>query len=318
MVARFAFMPVALIFAALFLEHRKLRYLGFFGLVVWAVVVIHPIGLAFIGLSVASFCLVYLVVNFRMPRAWTGTIALGVVLASVVVPPAVLLLVGGSQAAALYSADINSGDPEILANMVFVREEWRHIYELGNGYFIMHPYLILNPAIAIGYLVGIPFLIPRLKHSFGAQMLLGIMLVTAVLVYVPPIATFFGNEVIIPSQIWRVAWPIPLAALMTLGWLVWRATALAAECLNERGTPERRTKYLPALVIAILIVAAAPLAAAGAKTVYDASIPSAVAAYPDDPIFAWLGNNVREPSVGVRAGTRRTLRYRLTRHRPTW
>ena len=165
LVARFAFMPVALIFAGLFLEHRKLRYLGFFALVIWAVVVIHPIGLAFIGLSVASFCLVYLVVNFRGYRAWTGTIALGAVLGSVVVPPVLLLLLGGSQAAALYSADINSGDPEILANMVFVREDWRHIYELGNGYFIMHPYLILNPAIALGYLVGIPFLLPRLKHS---------------------------------------------------------------------------------------------------------------------------------------------------------
>ncbi len=297
LVARFAFLPVALIFAVLFLEHRKLRYLGFFALVVWAVVVVHPIGLAFIGLSVASFCLIYLVANFRGRRAWTGTIALGAVLASVVVPPAVLLLVGGSQATALYSADINSGDPDVLANMVFVREEWRHIYELENGYFIMHPYLILNPAILIAYLVGIPFLIPRLKSSVAAQMLFGIMVVTAVLVYVPPVATFFGNEVIIPSQIWRVAWPIPLAALMTLGWLVWKATVSLANRLNELGMPERRVKYLPVVLIALLMVAASPLAVAGAKTVYNASTPSSEVPYPGDPIFAWIGNNIREPSV---------------------
>ena len=211
LVARFAFLPVALIFAALFLEHRKLRYLALFALVVWAVVVIHPIGLAFIGLSVASFCLVYLAVNFRERRAWTGTMALGVALASVVVPPAVLLLVGGSQAAALYSADINSGDPEILANMVFVRPEWRHIYELGNGYFIMHPYLILAPPITLGYLVGIPFLIPRLKRSFAAPLLLGIMVVTAVLVYVPPLPRSSATRSSYPPKygVWPGPYPWP-------------------------------------------------------------------------------------------------------------
>ena len=297
LVARFAFLPVTLIFAALYLEYRKLRFLGFFALVVWAVVVIHPIGLAFIGLSVASFCLVYLVVHLREHRAWTGTAALGLVLASVVVPPAVLVLAGGSQAAALYSADINSGNPEILANMVFVRPEWRHIYELGNGYFIMHPFLILNPAIALSYIVGIPFLIFRLKNSLAAQMLFGIMVVTAVLVYIPPVATFFGNEVIIPSQIWRVAWPIPLAALITLGWVSWRITAFLANKLNGLGISERRTRLLPAVLVALLMVAAAPLAVSGVRVVEAASSPRTAVGYPQDPIFPWIRENLEEPGV---------------------
>ena len=123
------------------------------------------------------------------------------------------------------------------------------------------------------------------------------MVVTAVLVYVPPLATFFGNEVIIPSQIWRVAWPIPLAALMTFGWFVWRATLHAAKRFNERGLPGHRARYLPVLVIAFLMVAVTPLAVAGARTVYEASIPTAVLAYPDDPIFDWIGNNIKEPSL---------------------
>ncbi len=297
LVTRFAFLPVALIFAVLFIERRRLRYLGFFALVVWAVVLVHPIGLAIVGLSVACYGLVYLAVNFRERRAWTGTMSLGAVLASVILPPAVLLLAGGSQAAALYSADINSGSPEVLANMVFVRPEWRHIYELGNGLFIMHPYLILNPAIALAYLVGIPFLIPRLKRTAAAPLLLGIMVVTAVLVYVPPVATFFGNEVIIPSQIWRVAWPIPLAALLTLGWLVWSVTVFAAKRLNETGLSGDRTKYLPVLVILLLMVAAAPLAVAGSRVIHGSSSPTPTVLHPEDPVFTWLRDNVREPGV---------------------
>ena len=50
-------------------------------------------------------------------------------------------------------------------------------------------------------------------------------------------------------------------------------------------------------MIAFLMVAVTPLAVVGARTVYEASTPTAVAAYPDDPIFTWIGENIREPSV---------------------
>ncbi|CAN5594046.1 hypothetical protein BH24ACT22_BH24ACT22_07050 [soil metagenome] len=296
LVTRFSFMPVALILAALFLESFRLRYLVLFGLVVWSVVVIHPIGLPIIGLAVGSFCLVYLTINLRRKRAWVGTASLGSVLASAVVPPAILLLVGG-QAAALYSADINSGDPRILANMVFVRPEWRHIYELGNGYYIMHPYLLLNPAVAAAYLFGIPFLLFHLRRSLAAQMLFGILVFVALLVYVPPVATFFGNQVIIPGQLWRMAWPIPLAALLTLGWIFWKLTTLVAARLNRSGFSEKLTKYVPALLVVTLALAVMPLAVSGALEVKATSDPPIDVGYPADPIFPWIRENLNEPSV---------------------
>lgn len=296
LVTRFLFMPVALIFATLFLESFRLRYLVLFGLVVWSVVVIHPIGLPIIGLAVGSFCLVYLVVNLRRRRAWVGTVSLGAVLASVVVPPAILLLVGG-QAAALYSADINSGDPRILANMVFVRPEWRHIYELGDGYYIMHPYLLLNPAVAAAYLFGIPFLLFHLRRSLAAQMLFGILVFVALLVYVPPVATFFGNQVIIPGQLWRMAWPIPLAALLTLGWLFWKLTTFVAIRLSRRGLSDTAVKYVPAFLVLTLALVVMPLAASGIREVEAASDPPIDASSPVDPIFPWIRENINELSV---------------------
>ncbi|MGF1471367.1 MAG: DUF6077 domain-containing protein [Rubrobacteraceae bacterium] len=298
LVARFTFLPVALIFAVLFLEHRRVRYLGLFALVVWAVVSVHPIGLAIICLATGSFVLVYVAVNLRDRRAWSGAADLGMVLASALVPP-VILLAAGQQSAALYSADINSGDPRVLANMVFVRPEWRHILEFENGSFIMHPFLLLTPAIAVAYLLGLPFLAFRLRRGLAAPMLLGIMVVIALLVYVPPVATFFGNEIIVPGQLWRMAWPIPLAALITLGWMSWWATVSVAGWLNWRGLGSRWTEYLPVLLVLVIALGVAPLTVLGARAVYEARDldPVDVAGYPADPIFDWMDENIAEPAV---------------------
>lgn len=297
LLARFAFLPVALIFTFLFLETRRRRYLALFGLVVWAVAAVHPIGLAVIGLSVGSFCLFYLLMNLRQRKAWMGAAAVGAVLGSVLVPPALLLLAGEGSAAALYSADINSGDPRVLANMVFVRPEWRHIYEVGGGYYIMHPYLLLTPAIAAAYLLGLPFLARRLRGSLAAQMLFGIMVVVTLLVYVPPVATFFGNAVIIPGQLWRMAWPIPLAALITLGWLLWRAAVFASKCAKRSGVAARIAGYSPLFLVLLLALIVAPLAVSGVRAVQTASEPEVAAGYPADPIFPWMSQNLRGPGI---------------------
>ena len=82
-VARSLFLPLALMFAFLFLESRKLRYLMVFAFFCWAVVAIHPAGLAIIGLSMAGFGLFHLAVNWRKKQAWIRTVSLGVPLVSV-------------------------------------------------------------------------------------------------------------------------------------------------------------------------------------------------------------------------------------------
>jgi uncharacterized protein DUF6077 len=62
-VAKFFFLPVALCLALAFLKSRRLRYLLVFAFVGWASVVMHPVGLAIIGLSMAGFGLVHVVLN---------------------------------------------------------------------------------------------------------------------------------------------------------------------------------------------------------------------------------------------------------------
>ena len=297
-VARFLFLPVALMFAFLFLESRKVRYLIVFTFLCWAVVAVHAIGLAIIGLSTAGFGLVHLALNWRNKEAWIGTVSLGGALLSVLVAPVLYLLVtGDSLVAVVQSADINSGDPDVLANMVFLLPSREKILELGDNYYIMHPSLLLNPAILVALLVGLPFLLWRLKHSLASQLLVGMLLVSTAVCFVPPIATFFGNHIVSPGQLWRLAWPIPLAALLAVGWMLWEMTRYAQIGLNEPEGSRRAARFLPLVLMCALMVAAAPASAARVRDVYRATeIPPTVQSR-FDPVFGWMHDHIGKPSV---------------------
>ena len=305
--ARFVFLPVALVAAALFLESRRLRYLALFTLVCWSVVAVHPIALAVLAVTMAGFGLAYVAVNYRERAAWTGMVALATAISSVLLVPAAIFLAGGSHAAVLYSADINSTDPRVLANMVFVRPEWKHILELGGGSYIMHPYVILNPVIATAYLLGLPFLAFRLRSGPAAPLLFGVVVFTAFLVYVPPVATFVGNEIIIPGQLWRLSWPIPLAALLTLGWMAWAATTYAQSRLDRLGLPQAAVRLAPvAAALALLAVTTVPSVAGAELYRADDRLGQGVGA-PYDQIFTWMQENITTPSVVLAPDAENTL-----------
>lgn len=304
--ARFVFLPVALVAAALFLESRRMRYLALFALVCWSIVAVHPIGLAVLAVTMAGFGLAYVAVNYRERAAWIGMAALAAAISSVLLVPAGIFL-AGSHAAILYSADINSTDPRVLANMVFVRPEWKHILELGGGSYIMHPYVILNPAIAAAYLLGLPFLAFRLRSGPAAPLLFGVLVFTAFLVYVPPVATFVGNEVVIPGQLWRLSWPIPLAALLTLGWMAWAATDYAQARLGRWGLPRFAVRLVPLAAALALLAAVTTPTVAGADLSRAGDRLGRVMGTPYDPVFTWMRENIDTPSVVLAPDAENTL-----------
>jgi len=296
--AWFLFLPVALIFAVLFLEARRKRHLALFAFFCWAVVAIHPVGLAIIGLSAAGLGLLHLAVDWRERDAWTGAAGLGGALLSVLLAPLLYLLATGeSLVAALRSADISSGDPDVLANMVFVKPGWDRVLELGNGYYMVHPAQLLNPVVPVAFLVGLPLLFARLKHSLAARLLVGMLLVPALVCFVPPVATFFGDHVILPGQMWRLAWPIPLAASLTVGWLVWEMTRLARAGLRSSGGSRRAGRFLPLVLVCALMVAAAPMSTGQAGAVYQAVGGARSQGLCFDPAFHWMRDNLEETSV---------------------
>ena len=300
LVAKFLFLPLALACAYAFLDGGAKRYFLGFTFLCCAVMAIHPIGLAIIGISMAGFAVLHLAANPRSAAAWARISAMGLAGVAIVAIPAVLVssFTDEPLANALADSDINSGDPDVLRNMIFVSPERNRILELADGSYIMHPSLLLDPVIATAFVIGLPFLLWRLKRSLAAQLLFGVMYVTTVVVYVPPITTFLGDNVVLPGQIWRLAWPIQLAAVLTLGWLIFSALDYASTWLRRLGPLRLLVAVLPALVIVALTVAALPRAGQGIDSIMahrEASRKSGF--YPSDPIYPWFRGEIHSPVV---------------------
>ena len=294
---KFLFLPMALAFAAAFLEGGRWRYFSLFALACCAVVAVHPIGFATIGLSMAGFGVLHLASNPRSRTAWARVSAMGLAGLLVVAVPAALvpILTGQPLTDVLADSDINSGDPDVLRNMVFVSPERARIFEFADGSYMMHPSLLLDPIIAVAFILGTPFLLWRVQRSVAAQLLLGTMFLTTIAVYVPPVATFLGNNVVLPGQIWRLAWPIPLAALLAFGWLLWEALHWAASRLDR---VRCLSGALPPLVVVALAVVAVPWVSDGLEPIREHRESSRETGfYPVDPIYPWFRDEIESPTV---------------------
>jgi hypothetical protein len=115
---------------------------------------------------------------------------------------------------------------------------------------------------------------------------------------VPPVATFLGDNLVLPGQLWRLAWPIPLAVMLTLGWLVWEATSLAAAWLANLRQTRFLAEALPLLLVVALAVAAVPRTMAGLELVeqYKETARNS-GIWPADPIYPWFRDEMTSPVV---------------------
>jgi hypothetical protein len=300
LVAKFLFLPLALACAYAFLEGGKKRYLIGFVFLCSAVMAVHPIGLAIVGISMAGFAVLHLAAVPRSRDAWASISAMGLAGVTIIAAPAAIfsLLSDEPLSNVLADSDINSGDPDVLRNMIFVSPERNRIHEFADGSYIMHPSLLLDPVIATAFLIGLPFLLWHLGRSLAARLLLGTLYVTLVVVYVPPITTFLGDNVVLPGQIWRLAWPIHLAAVLTLGWLLWTAIGYATDWM-QRFVPTRLVAgALPVLLVVALTTATLPHARQGMESIEKHREASREAGYyPSDPIFPWFRDEIHAPVV---------------------
>jgi hypothetical protein len=295
--ARFLILPATLLFAVLFMQNERWRYLGLFTFFCWTAVAVHPSVLPAIGLCMLGFGAAHVAVNLRLRSAWTGMVALALGMWSVVLGPVLLMFAGGSPAAVLFSADINATPPKVLEYTVFITESWRHIYRLNGGLYIMHPWLLMNPVILGAYAFGVPFLLWRARKSVAAQLLLGGLFVVTVTVYVPQIATFVGDHLIVPGLLWRLAWPIPLLALLTTGWMAWEALGHAEARLRGLGIGPGARRALPLALVVLLTAAAALPSVEKAVVLYHKFEVARTSDYDPDPIYPWIEKNIKKPGV---------------------
>ena len=103
---------------------------------------------------------------------------------------------------------------------------------------------------------------------------------------------------ILPGQLWRLAWPIPLAAVLTLGWVAWEASSRAGAWLERVPRVRPLARALPLLVVVALTVAAVPRTMDGIELVRSHAEEAASSGlYPSDPIFGWLDEEITSPTV---------------------
>lgn len=286
-VARFVFLPVALNLAVLFVRSRRLAYLGLFTLVCWSVVSVHYIGFAMIGASLTGFGLVSVILHPRDRASWVSFGALGGVILAAGLPAFAYVLVRGAS----FLSQLETTSPESTAVQIYTAQKIEHLLVLGEGSYIMHPALILDPFIMVALILGVPFLIYHARQSLAARMLLGTLLFTAILVYFPPVATFIAG-IIGPWTLWRVAWPIELAALLTLGWVAWSALAFAAGHLERTGRGRRLAPVLPLLFVAVLSAAFLVPIANGVRAASGTGETAQNATTCEDPVFPWMSGVV--------------------------
>lgn len=289
---RFVFLPVGLALAMLFLRERRLRYLGLFAFVYVSVVSIHPLGLVLIGISITGFGVVHLFLNLRSPGSWKSFGALAGVMLGIVLPPLAYLVATGSS---LLSGS-SSTDPEKVELLVSSWQKQELLLKLGEGSYIMHPSFLLNPVILGAYVLGVPFLLWRVKRSLAAQLLLGIMSFTAALVFLPPVASFIG-QIIGPWTLWRVAWPISLASLLVVGWVSFEVLKYAGSRLRHLRRGPAISRLLPLAFICLLAIILSPRMADSARSAAGQGQSPQDATVCTDPVFPWMSGSVEKPAT---------------------
>jgi tetratricopeptide (TPR) repeat protein len=294
-VTRFVFMPVALGITALYARTRDWRYLALFTVICWTVVTVHPMGLLLIGISVTGFALVHLILNLRDRGVWWVVGALGAAMASIGLPPAIYLFATGNS----YVSQMDGTDPGMASFLLSWAQKREQLMVLGDGWHIMHPSFLLDPMILAALVLGVPFLIWRSKKYVAAQLLLGVLLFTAFLIYFPPVSTFIGGFTG-PWSLWRLAWPIQLASPLIIGWMVWELVAFAMSRLSSTRLSGIST-YTPLLLVIVLIAVAAPSALAGLRSADDEGETTQQESNCLDPTFRWLGERVDTPATMVLA-----------------
>ena len=292
-VARFVFVPVALALAVLALKTRRVRYLLLFAFVCPSVAAVHPLGLVFIGLPVAGLGLFHLLFNARDRGAWAYVGGLGLSLLAVGGPPTVYLVAVGHDLV----RSLDAMQPVVATSLVEGLSYFDQIQAVGDRY-IVDTDLLLNPAVMAAYVLGAPFLVLRARRSPAAQLLLGTLLLMPALCFVPPISGPIA-EIIGPWILPRLAWPIPLAAVVVLGWMLWEGLVYLGARLGAGGFwPARTSTLLLTLTLVTAgLLAAAPSSVAQIESADESGeIPQEEVSC-SDPVFAWMDEGLPAQST---------------------
>ena len=249
---RYILLPVALRFLLGYFQSHRLQDLIFFGLAGWAAGGTHPMGPLLIGLPCLAFGLIHLALE-RDRHTFGRLMVAALLLTTGVILPLIQLL--GVEEGWLAFALDDPTDPNLLTRLRTAIRAQR-LWLLPNSDYVLHPAAILDLLNLIAVL-GLPFLVWRLRRSLPARLLLGTLVLIPPLLYFQPTGKLIG-QLITPWLLYRLVWPVPLAAALTIGWCLWAGVEYPKALLTRAGAPSWARVGLPLAVLVVLAGVLAP------------------------------------------------------------
>jgi tetratricopeptide (TPR) repeat protein len=243
-IAGFIIVPIGLSTVLDLFNRWRRRDLVWLLIISIAAALTHPISGALFGLALAGFAMLELFLH----RSWQTLQHLIVVAAILLISftSSIYLVIWGLNhpGSALVATSLtDTRDPSLSLEVSGTLNKER-IYVLDSGAYVMHPSLILQPVHILAFL-ALPFLFLRRRRSRAACLLFGMLIFITLVMLFPPLTDAIGTFVT-PSLIYRLHWPLSLAAVMTVGWVAW-------ELLQK--VPQKNRWRIAVGVLSLLIIA---------------------------------------------------------------
>ncbi|MEX2158748.1 MAG: hypothetical protein WEB04_05025 [Dehalococcoidia bacterium] len=237
MVASFVLLPVGILLGWRFIVRPRVAACVAALTAGIALFAVHPLGLLFLGIAMASF-----IVCRTLVERWRTlversplTLAAGLALA---LP--LLALVG---IAAAYLSEQSQTVVAVSETRLLFREEF-HVQDVGHGLSIGSYHLLLHPLVLFALAVA-PIVWLRARRDAGAQLLFAMAVAVPALFFIPPLTTALGKW-FSWSSVWRLPWMLPTPLILAL---------FCEQTVAWLARDRLRALALPATVVVVLAAA---------------------------------------------------------------
>lgn len=245
----FTIVPIALVFMKWFMLKRDWFTLAGFSIVTLGASLVHPITLIQEMILIGSFGLFHIAIT-RSKVQFSNLVIVALVLLLCTLIPFVQYL----RYTSYMPVDlIGLGDAVEFGRLSSAINRYR-LWLLEGEDFILHPAIILQPVILAAYLM-LPVILLKMRRNYLVQLTAGTLILLPILLYIPFLAKLVG-KVVTPYLLWRLAWPLPLFAVLAIGIVIWQILLKADEWVSRKGYPSTKTGFIyPSLILLTFLFA---------------------------------------------------------------
>lgn len=289
----FVVIPIVLVFMLWFVQSQDWRKLIGYGIVIFGASMVHPITLTQAMIVIGGFGLFHLI--FDRSR---GTFVNLLIIAFVTSMCTIIPFVQYVRYVDLMPVDLAGLRDAVEFGRLSSSVGRYRLWLLEGNRYILHPSVALKPTIILAYLL-LPVVVLQMKKHILARFIVGVLLLLALLLYIPYLAGLAGR-VVTPYLLWRLAWPLPFFTTLTIGWV----SLLLIEDLKGRFGISKEELIFNTIAPMVLILIALISYASNIKSgLQDYSQRRAEihlsTCYVAEPVLSFLNDLSKEQAVNV-------------------